>query len=74
MQAIDTNSLRHISNEHLALLGLEDVAYVKPVVAEDGTAQYAIYAANGTAIGLAAGRDLAFAAVRQHDLEPVSVH
>jgi hypothetical protein len=65
--------LRQISARELAFLGIEDLAYVKRVEV-DGTAAYAIHAADGTQIAVLAGRDLAFAAARQHDLEPLSVH
>ena len=65
--------LRHLSDNELGLLGMEDVAYVKPVVV-DGTDAFAVHAANGTQIAVMANRDVAFAVVRQHDMEPVSVH
>lgn len=65
--------LRHLSDSELGLLGMEDVAYVKHVVV-DGTDAYAVHAANGTQIAVMADRDVAFAVVRQHDMEPVSVH
>jgi len=53
--------------------GLQDVAFVKKVVV-DGQTGYAIHAADGTHMGMAPSRDLALAAVRQHELEPFSVH
>ena len=53
--------------------GLEDVAYVRSVEI-DGKHAWAICAADGTGIGVAPERDLAFAAARQNDLEPLSVH
>jgi hypothetical protein len=65
--------LRAISTQDLAALGLQDVAYVKPVVV-DGKAAYAVHAADGTPIAVLSNRDVAFIAVRQHELEPVSVH
>ena len=49
------------------------VAYIKAVIV-DGARAYAIHAADGTALALVKDRDVAFAAVRQHELEPVSVH
>jgi hypothetical protein len=52
---------------------LNQVAYIKPVEA-DGAVAYAIHAADGTQLGLSADRETAFAAVRQHELEPMSVH
>jgi len=54
-------------------LGLEQLAYVKPVMT-DGKATYVVYAADGTEIAVMANREIACAAVRQHDLEPLSVH
>jgi hypothetical protein len=57
----------------LARLGMNFVAYVKPILVEDET-RFAICAADGTQMGLAPNRETAFAAIRQHELEPLSVH
>jgi hypothetical protein len=65
--------VRRLSENELGLLGMEDVAYVKRVVV-DGAAAFAVHAANGTQIAVMADRDVAFAVVRQHEMEPVSVH
>ena len=65
--------LRNLSTRDFARLGAEEVAYVRPVVM-NGARAYSIHAADGTQMGVAGNRDLAFAAVRQHDLEPLSVH
>ena len=35
---------------------------------------YAVHAADGTQIAVLPDRNVAFATVRQHDLEPLSVH
>jgi len=69
----EIEKLRLISSKELALLGVEDVAYVKRVTA-NGKAAYAIHAADGTEMAVLADRDIAFATLRQHDLEPLSVH
>jgi hypothetical protein len=56
------------------MLGMDNVAYVKKI---DGgkSPRFGVYAANGTEIALMeADRDVTFAAVRQNDMEPVSVH
>lgn len=71
MQTIE--QMRQMTASDLAMLGVQDIAYVKPVVV-DGNAGYAIHAADGTQMALLANRDLAFAVVRQNELEPVSVH
>jgi hypothetical protein len=65
--------LGELSRRDFAVLGIEYVAFVKPVAA-DGEMAYAIHAADGTEMGIVDDRDVAFAAVRQHDLEPLSVH
>ena len=66
--------LRAITAFDLAVLGLERVAYVKPVTTEDGVTVYAIHAADGSEMGVIDDFETAFAAVRQHDMEPASVH
>jgi hypothetical protein len=68
-----TERIKQMSANELALLGAQDLAYIKRVVV-DGTFGYAVHAADGTEIAVLPDRDLAFATVRQHDLEPVSVH
>ena len=73
-KAMNTSEwMRHMSAHELALLGVQDLAYIKRVVV-DGTTGYAVHAADGTQIALIPDRDVAFATVRQHDLEPLSVH
>jgi hypothetical protein len=62
-----------LTTADLALWGVNVVAYVKKVETENGSA-YAIHAANGEPLGLAGSREVAFAGLRQNDLEPVSVH
>jgi len=68
-----TPDLRRMSSNDLALWGMQDVAFIKRVVVNDEVG-WSIHAADGSHMGLAPDRDLAFAAVRQHDLEPFSVH
>ncbi len=65
--------LRHISPQEFALLGMQDLAYVKRVTVNDEAA-FAIHAADGTQVAVLPDRDIAIATVRQHDLEPLSVH
>jgi hypothetical protein len=65
--------IRHISTAQLAQLGLQQIAYVKPVVA-NGAQCFAIHAADGTPMALAADRDLAIAAIVQHEMVPAQVH
>ncbi|MBV8777472.1 MAG: DUF1150 family protein [Alphaproteobacteria bacterium] len=71
MQTIE--EMRHMTANDLAMLGMQDIAYVKPVTV-NGAAGYAIHAADGTQMALTGDRAIAFAVVRQNELEPVSVH
>lgn len=61
-----------MTEETFANLGAPDLAYIRPVQTPDGPT-WGIYAANGTQLGFAPERDLAFAAAVQNDLLPVSV-
>jgi hypothetical protein len=65
--------IKQMSARELALLGMQDLAYIKRVLV-DGATGYAVHAADGTEIAVLADREVAFATVRQHDMEPVSVH
>ena len=71
MQFIE--GMRHLSPSELGMLGMADLAYIKPVLVE-GTEAFAVHAADGTQMAVIADRDIAFAVVRQHELEPLSVH
>lgn len=68
-----TADLRHMSAHDFALWGMQDVAYVRSDTVDDEQG-WSIHGADGNRIGFAPDRDVAFAAVRQHDMEPLSVH
>jgi len=65
--------VRHLSAEDFATFGVNHLAYVKPILV-NGVAAFAIHAADGTQLTVLPDRDVASAAVRQNDLEPMSVH
>jgi hypothetical protein len=65
--------LRQITPQDFATMGMQQIAYVRPAVI-NGVTAFTIHAADGTQIGMAPNRDVAFAAVVQHELEPVSLH
>jgi hypothetical protein len=65
--------IRHMSSRELALFGMQDLAYVKAVLV-DGVSAFAVHAADGTQVTVLPDREIALATVRQHDLEPLSVH
>ena len=54
-------------------LGIEEIAYVKPIVNDTGST-YAIHAADGTRLAIVEDRLVAFATIRRNDLEPASLH
>jgi hypothetical protein len=70
---VTIEKLREISPQEFALLGMQNVAYVKQVVVNDEPV-FGIFAADGTQVALMPDRAIAFATVRQHEMEPVSVH
>lgn len=65
--------LHHLSEAQLAQLGMSQIAYVRPVTI-NGEAGFAIHAADGTPMAVAGDRDLAIAAILQHEMVPVTVH
>lgn len=69
----DTVSMRAMTPTDFAALGAQQVAYVKPVMA-NGEPAYAIHSADGTLQLVVESLDKAFAVIRQNDLEPVNVH
>ena len=68
-----TFDIRRLSAEQLAQLGVSHIAYVKPVTV-NGQHGFAIHAADGTPMALAGDRDVAMAAIVQHEMHPLSVH
>ena len=66
-------NIRALSQADLGKLGLEQVAYVKPVMF-NGAHAFAIHAADGTPMAVAPDRSLAFAAILQHEMVPAHVH
>jgi hypothetical protein len=70
MIAVD---IRHLSEAQLAQLGMTQIAYVRPVTV-DGTQGFAIHAADGTPMAMTEDREVAFAAIVQHNMVPALVH
>jgi len=70
---INRQELHTITPEALAAMGVPGIAYVKRVEV-DGAVGYSIHSADGNQLAWSDDRDTAFAAIRQHDMTPVSVH
>ena len=65
--------IRDLSVSELAALGVSQVAYIRPVTV-DGSAAFSIHAADGTPMALTGDRDVAVAAIRQHEMVATLVH
>ena len=72
-QAVARFDVRHITQYQLQQLGLSQLAYVKPVTL-NGTAMFAIHGADGSPMAVAEDRNLALAAIVQHEMIPTLVH
>jgi hypothetical protein len=57
----------------LFTLGLDQVAYIKSGLV-DGMPGFTIHAADGTKVAVTTDKELAYAAILQQDMLPVSVH
>ena len=73
MNTQSTMVLKKLSARDLLVFGLNDIAYLKPAEV-NGQSVYAIHAADGSQLAFVANREVGFAAMQQHELEPVSLH
>ncbi|AWK87731.1 DUF1150 family protein [Azospirillum thermophilum] len=73
MDNTTVTTLRQLSPQDFAAFGVDHVAYVRPVTV-NGVTAFSIHAADGTPLTVLPKQDVAFAAVRQNDMEPLSVH
>lgn len=62
-----------ITRQQLLALGLNDVAYVRDVEVDGGTA-FGIFAANGQQLAVMPDREAAVAAAWENGLAPVTIH
>ncbi len=67
------NGLRTLSNEGLAMLGTDQLAYIRPQQV-NGQTIYMVHGANGRELAGFDNSDSALAACVQHDLEAVALH
>ena len=73
MQTEFVKSLKSLSPNDLLMFGLNEMAYLKPT-SVNGQSVFAIHAADGSQLAFVANREVGFAAMHQHELEPVSLH
>ncbi len=60
-------NIRKLSTAEFSNLGVSQIAYVKPVMV-NGAPAFAIHAADGTPMAVAADQDVALAAIAQHEM------
>lgn len=70
---VRTISVRALTPAEFSQLGAGHIAYVRPIVLDGGTA-FAICAADGTQMAVAADAELAAAAIRQNEMVALSLH
>jgi len=70
---VHASKLKLLSKRDFATFGYADVAYIKRVESH-GEVAYAAHAADGSYLAEFADRDTAHAMLRQHEVEPVSLH
>ncbi len=68
-----TGQIRQITPQDLAALGVHDIAYVKPKTV-DGQLIFAVHAADGAELAVLPSHETAVAAIKQNDMEPLSLH
>jgi len=69
----NSTTLRQMSSADWARFGVQQIAYIRPVLV-NGVEAIAIHAADGTPIGAAPNAKLAFAAIVQHEMAPAQLH
>lgn len=57
----------------MAMVGLETMAYIKPVI-EGALTSYAVFAADGTQLAIFESEEKAYYNAVKHNLAPVSIH
>jgi hypothetical protein len=67
------SALRQLTASDWAQFGVQEIAYVRPVLV-NGVMAVAIHAADGTQIGAAPDVPMAVAAILQHEMAPALVH
>ena len=71
---LEASPLKTLSPAEFATLGLEQVAYIRPVTLPDGKHAIGVFAADGRPLAGAPNVEVAQAMVRQNELEPALVH
>ncbi|MES2984696.1 MAG: DUF1150 family protein [Pseudomonadota bacterium] len=70
MQQLERTKLEELM---MAMVGLETMAYIKPVM-EGALTNYAVFAADGTQLAIFESEEKAYYNAVKHNLAPVSIH
>lgn len=70
---LDTVALKDFTQQDLAILGVGEIAYVRPVQSQ-GENTYAVMGANGQRLGVAPDYEAAVTAAYENDLLVVPLH
>ena len=73
MDQSSSTAFRLLSSNDWQAFGVDEVAYIRQVLVK-GERGFAIHAADGTPLTVAATEELAIATIRHNDMEPVTVH
>ena len=66
--------LKNLSPRGLLMLGLNQIAYIRPAVADGDRIVWSLHAADGTLLSVQDQPDQAIMVLRSNDLAPVTVH
>ena len=66
--------LKNLSPKDFLHVGVEQIAYIRPVSVDENGKGFAIHSADGRQITVMDSYSKAVAMVQQHDLHPVTVH
>lgn len=66
--------LRALSSQDFLKVGMNEIAYVRPVQLSNHKSAFGVYAADGTQLSLLDSMDMAVATLRHNDLIPVTLH
>jgi len=70
---LETVTLKAMTQQDLAVLGIGEIAYLRPVSVQ-GEEVFAVMGADGRQIGMAPDRESAAGAALQHELVVVPLH
>ena len=68
------NPLKTLSRQDLLTLGLNQIAYIRPAVAQGDRRVWSLHAADGTLLSVQDHADQAIMVAHTNDLAPVTVH